>query len=299
MKTNPGFLTSLCFMLIFGCASKSPAQDKVAGAGAAENSAVSVEALRAVQAPGDTPKDSVQPGSPRDSADRVPDFAGKTDMDDPGLHDPRFVPATKGRDHRRKLSKIDLDSDLDYDGTFDNSSPSGQLQREFIPPGLEVGVGELTRLLLRFKTYEELAAGALVVVLEVSPIDREISQGTAVDDAATGRIRIWRDQDRKELLLDSMDPEKRRFEWTFDPAKISGGIPRTVYLEGVAVSPKHEGDLRLLVHSGPPEVLDAPADEGTAQPAFDHLLVTVRKEPVDKEFINNNAEAVWSMIESR
>lgn len=299
MKTNFGLLTSLCFMLFSAWAPESPAQEKVTGAGAAETSAVSDEALRSVQAPGDTPKDSVQPGSPRDSADRVPDFAGKTDMDDPGLHDPRFVTATKGREHRAKLSKIDLDSDLDYDGTFDNSSPSGQFQREFIPPGLEVGVGELTRLLLRFKTYEELAAGALAVVLEVSPIDREISLGTAGNDAATGRVRIWQDQERKELLLDSMDPERRRFEWTFDPAKISGGIPRTVYLEGVAVSPKHEGDLRLLVHSGPPAVVDASADELTAQPAFDHLLVTVREKPVDKDFINNNAEAVWSMIESR
>lgn len=299
MKTNLGILTSLCFMLIFGCASKSPAQDNVTGAGAAEISAVSDEALRAVQAPGDTPKDSVQPGSPRDSADRVPDFEGKTDMDNPGLHDSRFVPAMKGREHRAKLSNIDLDSDLDYDGAFDNSSPSGQFRREFIPQRLEVGVGELTRLLLRFKIYEELAAGALVVVLEVSPIDREISRGTAGGDAANGRLRIWRDQERKELLLDSMDPERRRFEWTFDPAKISGGIPRTVYLEGVAVSPKHEGDLCLLVHSGPPAVVDASADEETAHRAFDHLLVTIRKKPVDKEFIKNNAEAVWSMIESR
>jgi len=299
MKTNPGLISSLCFMLISGWAPESPAQDKATGEGVAEKSAVSDETLRAVQAGGGTPKGGVLPASSRDSSDRVPDFAGKTEMDDPGLHDPRFVPATEGREHRRKLSKIDLDSDLDYDGTFDNSAPSGQFQREFIPPGLEVGVGELTRLLLRFKTYQELAAGALVVVLEVSPIDREIPRGTAGNDAATGRVRIWRDQDRKELLLDSMDPERRRFEWTFDPAKISGGIPRTVYLEGVAVSPKHEGDLRLLVHSGPPAVADASADEEIADRAFDHLLVTVRKKPVDKEFINNNAEAVWSMIESR
>jgi hypothetical protein len=32
------------------------------------------------------------------------------------------------------------------------------------------------------------------------------------------------------------------------------------------------------------------------QTAFDHLLFTVRDQPVEKEFINNNVEGVWSKV---
>ena len=264
------------------------------------DAAVSEAALRSVEATPGPERTPLTTASAPETAgsDRVPDFIGKTELDDPGLHDVRFVIPEGGMKPPRKLSKIDLDSDLDYDGTFDNSAPAEQFQREFLPPGLEVGVGELTRLLLRFKTYGEVAAGDLVVVLEVSPIDRDSPSGEGGRGFASGRIRVWRDQERRELLLDSGDPSKLRMEWSFDPGERSGGIPRAVYLEGVGVSPKHDGDLRLLAHSGAPEARSAEGG-GLGVPAlraYDHLLVTVREKPVEKEFINNNAEAVWSTI---
>lgn len=264
--------------------------------------AVSADALKSVSAPTVKPAAGAPPsGVALAGGTDVIDFPGKTDLDDPGNKDSRLlVPVdAEGKTTVARLSKIDLDADLDYDGSFDNDSNSDQKQHEFIPPGLELGKGEVSRLLIRFKTYEVAFGGKLVVSLELDGVNRETPTGRFEGGAteATGQVRVWRDQARKELLLDSADASKKRVEWTFDPEKLSGGIPRTVYIEGVKVSPKSEGDLRLLVKAA--HVADGATPETPSalfQTAFDHLLVTVREQPVEKEFINNNVEGVWSNV---
>lgn len=266
-----------------------------------EKPLVSPEALNAVAAPSTSQVGAGVPSSNSAPGGNPEDFSGKTVLDAPGANDPRLmVPVDEeGKVSVLSLSKIDLDADLDYDGTFNNEAPAVQGIHEFVPPGLVVGVGEVTRLLIRFKTYEENFPGDLVVSLEVIGVNRDSPSGDFVNagQESVGRIRVWRDQARKELLLDSGDASKNRFEWRYDKEKLSGGIPRTVYLEGVDVSPEFDGDLRLMVVSNHvAEGTDPATPSSLYRSAFDHLLVTVRKEPVEKEFINNNVEGVWSNV---
>lgn len=287
----------------FGVQFDGRAQDSTANTGAAE---VSPTALKAVAATSKEPSKATTPtAAPTATVAGAPavvepiTFPGKTDLDDPGLSDPRLVVPVdaEGKVMVSKLSKIDLDADLDYDGTFDNASSTDQGQLEFVPPGLELGEGEVTRVVVRFKTYETEFPGDLVVAIEVEGVNRDATSGLfqGASESSVGRIRVWRDQARKELLLDSGDTSKQRFEWRFDPEKRSGGIPRTLYVEGVKVSPKFEGDLRLLLSAVQvAEGADAKTPSSLYQSAFDHVLFTVRKEPVEKEFINNNVEGVWS-----
>lgn len=273
-------------------------QDASANSG---SPAVSADALKAVSAAAKTPPSAAIAGATA-TGETHPEweFPGKTDLDDPGAKDPRMlVPVdAEGKATVSRLSKIDLDADLDYDGTLDNDLSSDQGALEFVPPGLELGVKEVTRALVRFKTYEREFPGDLVVALEVSPVNRDSASGAFAGNAksAVGRIRVWRDQARKDLLLDSNDESKRRFEWRYDKEKRFGGIPRTLYVEGVEVSPKFEGDLRLLLSSSHGAGGGSSAPSSLYQTAFDHVLVTVRAKPVEKEFINNNAEGVWSSV---
>lgn len=261
--------------------------------------AVSTSALKAVSAPEKVAPSVAGGTTTAVSSEAALDFPGKTVLDDPGASDPRLIVPVdaEGKVVVGRLSKIDLDGDLDYDGTIDNTSSSDQGQIEFLPPGLELGVGEVTRLVVRFKTYEQEFPGQLIVALEVSGVNRDSSTGVfdGNGESSVGRVRVWRDQARKELLVDSGDKNKLRHEWRYDPAKRLGGIPRTLYVEGVSVSPKFEGDIRLLLSAS--QVSDG-ADINTPsslyQAAFDHVLVTVREKPVEKEFVNNNAEGVWS-----
>jgi hypothetical protein len=264
----------------------------------AQKPAVSSEALSSVAA------GSTQGGAPSTVGEvgkgvgKVA-FPGKTILDDPATSDPRLVIPVdaEGGARAARLSKIDLDGDFNYDGTISNEDPSNQGRLEYVPPGLELGVGEVTRLVIRLKTYEESFPGKLNVTLDVTAINRESASGSFASgaDGQSGRVKVWRDQARTDLLLDSGDSSKLSRTWTYDSSKVSSGIPRVVYVEGVEVSPKAEGDIRLLVVSE--HVADG-ASGGTNsalyRPAFDHLLLTVRKEGVAKEFVNNNAEAVWS-----
>jgi hypothetical protein len=298
---NPNFLPPVLFPLLLVCLVSGLSLPVAAQNGSATSAkpAVSGSALESVNAPGKSQEPKAKAGGDTPVPSNPAAFPGKTELDDPATSDARFVvPAkTKGKPSLPRLAKIDLDGDLDYDGTISDDSPSTQGTLEFVPPGLEVGVGELTRVLIRFKTYQAQIQGSLVVSLEVSGISRDSASGAAAAGAAVGRIRVWRDPQRKELLLDSGDSGNLRHEWRYDPKKLAGGIPRAVYVEGVKTSPKFEGDLRLLVAAN--HVVDgagAGAPSSLYQSAFDDILMTVRAQPVEKDFINNNAESVWSMV---
>lgn len=303
MKTNP-VLAKLFISVFLAVLVLNPLRLK--GQDAAEkpaDAAVSTTALESVKATtGGNSAAPVSGGAVAPVMDAAAiDFPGKTDLDDPGNKDPRLLLPVdaEGKVIVAWLSKIDLDADLDYDGTLDNDSDSDQGQNESVPPGLELGLGEVSRLVVRFKTYEKAFSGNLLVSLEVDGVNRDSASGAFAvgGQKSVGRIKVWRDQARKELLLDSGDPSKLRFEWRYDSEKRSGGIPRTLYVEGVEVSPKFDGDIRLLLSAT--HLADG-ASSGTLsslyRSAFDHLLFTVRKEPLEKEFINDNVEGVWASI---
>ena len=168
------------------------------------------------------------------------------------------------RNTERRLSKyvkFDLDGDMNYDGTIDNSNPADGGYYETTPPGLVLGVGEMTKLIIRFRlmnmdNLKHIVAthGIVVVTAEVVGVNREIRTGLFEDFVTekkeTGRIRVWRDEEKKDLILDSGIESKRVFEWTENDHTYEGnmpwGVPRTVYVEGVSPSKVFSGDIRLL-----------------------------------------------------
>lgn len=235
------------------------------------------------------------------------------------------------RDSERKVAKLDIDGDMNYDGTIDNFDPSDNGAFESTPPGLVVGEGEMTKILVRLSPYRIDFRGEVVIGLEIAGINRAIRSGQfssfEEEISSTGRIRVWADPARTELLLDSADPEKRYHEWVADdrtyPANLPGIYPRTIYVEGVSVAGAYDssgkavvsgkgtipaegysGDLRLLMTVSHREQ-GTPREEypdyrkrfvKSFRTSFDHILFTVRKEPQVKDFINNNAEGVWLSV---
>ncbi|MCB1078091.1 MAG: hypothetical protein KDM64_09725 [Verrucomicrobiae bacterium] len=254
----------------------------------------------------------------------------ETEMDLPSdFHKYYGQRVNQWRDIERKIAKLDIDADMNYDGTIDNSDPADNGAFESTPPGVMLGEGELTKVLIRITPYRIDYKGEVVLTLEVAGINRAAKSGQfdsfEEETAATGHIKVWKDASRRELLLDSADPEKRYYEWyaedTVYPANLPGVFPRFVYVEGVSVAGSakglsakevisgkgvaeggyYSGDLRLLATISHRE----PGAERESYPeyrkrflksyrtTFDHILFTVLEQPQEKVFINNNAEGVW------
>lgn len=232
-----------------------------------------------------------------------------TEMDQPGEHHESFgiMPDSEVLKTLKRLSKVDMDADLNYDGSINNQEESDQGFREHVPPGLQLGVGELTKLVIRFKTYDSAFPGHLYVTLETAGINRLSVTGKYSSDReeldSCGRIRVWNSPKKEELLLDSGDSEKRSFVWKVGNADLglglTGEVPRVVYVEGMEKSKKFAGDIRLLISAS--HSLDEGENRspsGTYLTAYDHILFTVSEKPIEKSFINNNAEGVWPELDS-
>jgi hypothetical protein len=239
--------------------------------------------------------------------------AGQTQMDIPtSFHKYYGQRINNWRDTERAVAKVDLDSDLNYDGVINNNDPQDGGAFEGTPPGLQVGVAELSRIVVRVIPYRVDFDGEVVVSLELSGINRGSASGEfgsfEEEASATGRIRVWRDSERKVLLLDSADPNRRYVEFATQyreyPYNLPTVIPRSVYIEGVSPSKQFEGDVRLLLtcsHRAPGTSPQTFAESRrkllkSFRTTFDHILLTVRPEPIAKEFINNNAEGNWLKV---
>lgn len=259
----------------------------------------------------------------------------ETEMDLPGdFHKYYGQRVNQWRDTERYIAKLDIDGDMNYDGTIDNDDPADNGAFEGTPPGLIVGEGELTKILVRLRPYRVNFKGEVVIGLEVAGVNRADRSGQfesfEEEVASTGRIRVWGDEARTELLLDSADPERRYYEWVVDdqtyPANLPGIYPRKVYVEGVSVAGKPQpdakgvvvspkgglpaegfaGDLRLLMTVSHREAGTDRESYPTYRKrmvkafrtSFDHILFTVMEQPQAKDFINNNAEGVWLAVPS-
>ncbi len=209
------------------------------------------------------------------------------------------------RDNNRKLAKVDLDGDFNYDGTVNNDDPADNGAFQQTPPGLVVGVGEMSKLVLRITPYKIDYDGRAKVRIQVDGINRAVKTGEfapGAEQAGMGHVIVWRDATRKEKILDSRDPNMRSHEWTIEnrtPANIMS-IPRTLYVEGVTPSPAYSGDVRIILSvfdDNPALANAADADPRkwikSFRPSFDHILLTVRAQPQPKDFVNGNAEGVW------
>ncbi|WP_395747316.1 hypothetical protein [Prosthecobacter sp.] len=230
------------------------------------------------------------------------------------------------RDRERQIAKLDMDADMNQDGMIQNIDPADSGAFEATPPGLILGVGELSRFIIRLLPYRVDFDGEVVVTLEVEGINRGVKSGEygslSEELASMGHIRVWRDKDKKVLLLDSRDPAKRSVEFTTQyktyPYNLPLTVPRYVFVEGVTPSRHFTGDIRLLCtvsHRGTKTMsrqaaaAQAPVTSGKTpvpveeegktvniksfRTSFDHILITVQDKPRHKEFINNNNEGVW------
>lgn len=234
----------------------------------------------------------------------------ETEMDLPSSYHKFFGQnVTYFKDEERKVARIDVDADLNYDGSISNEDPADNGAFEATPPGLVVGVGELSKVILRLRPYRIDFLGDVVVGIEVAGVNRASKSGRfesfEEEKATVGRIRVWKDQAKTELLLDSGDSNKLSYEFVMDasnyPANLPDAVPRALYVEGVSVSGEHAGDLRLLTtvsYRDKETEAQVPAGERknlpqTFRTAFDHMLFTVKSQPLKKSYINNNAEGVW------
>ncbi len=224
------------------------------------------------------------------------------------------------KDVARKLAKTDLDGDFNYDGVIDNDDPADNGAFQQTPPGLVVGVGELSQLIVRLTPYRLDFKGQAVVSLQVDGINRADKSGlyNTVDEEIgnMGHVRVWRDASRTELLIDSRDPSRRVYEWNFDddkyPANIPGIVPRSVYVEGMSPSGAYPGDVRLLLkvqhRQAGADVMPTSSAKGVIvenaggksertlfkrfSTSYDHILVTVSPTPQRKEIVIKDS-GVW------
>lgn len=231
------------------------------------------------------------------------------------------------RDRERQIAKVDLDADMNQDGNLSDTDPADGGAFEATPPGMILGVGELTRVIIRVIPYRVDFDGEVVVSLEAEGINRGDRTGeyATLDDemASMGHIRVWRDPGKKQLLLDTRDPAKRLVEFTTSyrsyPYNLPLAVPRYVFVEGDRPSLKYTGDVRLLVtvahrssaamatitNAGAKAPVTAAKEPAPVEPekktlgiksfrtSFDHILFTVQKEPLAKQFVNNNNAGVW------
>jgi len=261
---------------------------------------------------------------------------GETSQDLPGDFHPYYgQKLNRYRDLDRRIAKIDIDADLNMDGVIRQDDPRDSGAFEHTPPGLIIGVQEMSKVVIDLIPYRVDFQGYAVVSLEIQGVNRGAPSGEFAsfqeEVSSVGHVRVWRDAARTQLLLDSSDPQKRIVEFSVEamryPANLPMTVPRTVYVEGVKPSGKYLGDLRFMAvvsHRLPEkqeaesvrmarEMAQAEQAGGAAIPkaaaapspafkrfrtGFDHILITVEEQPAPKEFVNENAEKVWIDLRS-
>lgn len=209
------------------------------------------------------------------------------------------------RAHSGKIAKLDLDGDFNYDGIVDNDDPSDNGLVQQTPPGMVLGTGEMTRMVIRFSPYQINIDTKVRFELSVAGINRGDKTGRyeslEQELASVGHIRVWADPDKKKLLLDSSKPDRR--VWTMDLDNVNPEsviqVPHFVFVEGYKPSGKYAGDIRLLVRVVDVRAAEAEQKQGIAKalagvgfrPSYDHVLLTVQSAPHAKSLVGRGD--VW------
>ena len=141
----------------------------------------------------------------------------------------RLTPEEREKRVARMWGRVDLDVDLNYDGEVANdSSDDGSLEHS--PPGLIIGKGEMSKMLIRLSPYRRSIdaveakksgnSSDLMVRLEARSIYLASKDGKFpspdVEDQKAGHIRIWSDDKKSILLIDSKSESKKSVEWPLD-----------------------------------------------------------------------------------
>jgi len=149
------------------------------------------------------------------------------------------------RPGQQPLGRVDLDSDINYDGVITNDgTDNGGLEAS--PPGQIIGKNQMSKFVIRITPFTQPRPGSkdnaeinfdkLVGVMELNVINLVSRNGSFASDeeekAKSGHLRVWSDDKRSHLLLDSRDPMKRRIDWDLNAPQ----APAFVYVECVEPS---------------------------------------------------------------
>ena len=209
------------------------------------------------------------------------------------------------RAHSGRIAKLDVDGDFNYDGIVDNDDPSDNGLVQQTPPGMVLGTGEMTRLVIRFSPYQINIDTKVRFELSVAGINRGDKTGRyeslEQELASAGHIRVWADPDKKKLLLDSSKADRR--VWTMDLDNVNPEsvirVPHFVFVEGYKPSTRYAGDIRLLARVIDVRASEAEQKQGFAKalagvgfrPSYDHVLFTVQSAPHAKSLVGRGD--VW------
>lgn len=143
------------------------------------------------------------------------------------------------------LGRVQIQGDVNFSSQIDEGDAAMGNEPKRNPHGLIIGAGEMTKLILTCQpnAYRQRQVGEpkvkmdfykLVSVLEVKGVNLGDKKGrfSSFEDeiASCGRVLVWLDSTRRQLLLDSSDPTRRRVEWQW----ASSVPPERVFVEGVA-----------------------------------------------------------------
>ena len=142
------------------------------------------------------------------------------------------------------LGRVQIEGDVNFSGQIDDSDTAMGNEPKKNPHGLIVGDGEMTKLKLTCQpnAYRQRQVGEpkvkmdfykLVTVLDIKGVNLADKKGRFVsfedEIDSCGRVLVWLDSTRRQLLLDSSDPARRRVEWSWS----SSVPPERVFVEGV------------------------------------------------------------------
>lgn len=197
------------------------------------------------------------------------------------------------------LGKMSISSDINSDGVIRYREDASL---KVTPPGLVVGTNEMTKVLLSCipdptslpptvgSPKVKMKYHKLAVILDVRGVDlgKKNGQFGSIEKEIEkcGRILVWADKDRKNLLLDSADSSRRRLVWAY-----ADSVPlHHVYVEGVKAA-----------EAGGSFLITWELDDSFGQNAFqrffgepsvwDRLMVSVRPLGSDKPLIDS--DPVW------
>lgn len=209
------------------------------------------------------------------------------------------------RAHSGRIAKLDLDGDFNYDGIVDNDDPSENGLVQQTPPGLVLGTGEMTRMVIRFSPYQINIDTKVRFELSVAGINRGDKTGRydslEQELASVGHIRVWADPEKKKLLLDSSKADHRVFTLDLEDVNPESVIrvPHFIFVEGYKPSGKFAGDIRLLARVIDVRAAESEQKQGIAKalagvgfrPSYDHVLITVQSAPHAKSLVGRGE--VW------
>lgn len=192
------------------------------------------------------------------------------------------------------IGRVDIDSDLNYDGVITNDGSEGGGE-ESSPPGQIIGHKQMTKVVFRITPYgtperTETDAEKVVCSLEVRALNQSRSNGQFPSEEAankaSGHLRVWADDKRSKLLLDSRDKGKCRIEWKIN----APDAPAFVYVECAEPS-SAEAIFALTLNIDDTSSKEYTAKKINPYANRDWMLITCKSQPQEIKMADDAATA--------